>query len=168
MDVCVFVKRLAGGLTDEETPDGGADKLTPKTCLAKCHSKQATGGGVGNNKCCTCFTCLFNEHSSTDQTSLLKTATLVPAAEPRDLKRSAGSCLVWGINRCIVVQMTVSSITPPRVLSEPMALHGKVEGHLTAKYTAYVTSWVLCRTVWGCRCAIFHPLQYNKILILIF
>ena len=166
--MCVFVKRLDGTLTDEETPEGGADKLTPKTCLAKCHSMQATQGGVGNNKCCTCFTCLFDEHSSTDQTSLLKTALMVPAADPRNLKRSASSGLVRGTNRSIVVQGTVSSFTPPRVLSEPMALHGKVKGHLTAIYTAYVTSWVLCRTIWGCRCAIFHPLQYNKILILIF
>ena len=81
-DVCVFVKRLGDLSQLNEVSLNNANSLTVKTCITACHAKNYTQCGVGNNKCCTCFTYLV-EHSSTYGTSLLKTVVIVPSVEPR-------------------------------------------------------------------------------------
>ena len=40
----------------------GSGLLTVENCMATCDALQSAKGGVGNNKCCACFTCLFDEH----------------------------------------------------------------------------------------------------------
>jgi hypothetical protein len=82
--VC-FANRL-GTLRNKTTPVGGQDKLSVETCISACHNGGFLQGGVGNNTCCTCFTCLFDEHSSTDQTSLLKTVIMIRTVGPRQIK----------------------------------------------------------------------------------
>ena len=74
--VCVFVKRV-GGLTNEVP----IDNITVETCIETCSAKDHSQGGVAGNQCCTCFSIIFDEHSSPDQTSLLKFVINIPAAE---------------------------------------------------------------------------------------
>ena len=74
--VCVSAKRV-GGLANEEP----IDNITVETCIKACSAKDYPQGGVAGNQCCTCFSIPFDEHSSTDQTSLLKFVINIAAAE---------------------------------------------------------------------------------------
>ena len=60
----------------ERTPPGG---MTPEICSSGCNNAGFKLAGVenGGESCCTCFTGLFNELSSSDQTSLLKSVVMM-------------------------------------------------------------------------------------------
>ena len=58
-DECV---RFANSLTSLQYEARISD-LTPLTCIKECALKNLHNGYVGNDRCCACFTCLFDEHS---------------------------------------------------------------------------------------------------------
>ena len=88
-DGCMcFVKRL-GGLTEEVDTNNPTVETCVDTCVAD--PKNYTQAGVSGKYCCTCFTILFDEHSSTNQTSLSKTVINLPTGGilyPRKIARS--------------------------------------------------------------------------------
>ena len=106
-DGCVcFVKRL-GGLTlklDTNNP-------TVEKCIGTCSSSNYTQAGVSGAYCCTCFTILFDEHFSTDQTSLSKTVIHLPAGGNLHSGVIASSILVRGIHLNGVAQIYISYFT---------------------------------------------------------
>ena len=60
-DGCVCFSNSKGALTQDKTPVGG---FTVETCMAVCNDNQYIWGGVGNNRCCACFACLFIKNSA--------------------------------------------------------------------------------------------------------
>ena len=41
----------------------GSGQITVENCLATCDAQQFAKGGVGDETCCACFTCLFDGRS---------------------------------------------------------------------------------------------------------
>jgi hypothetical protein len=57
---------------------GGQYNTSVKSCTEACWANDFAYAGVEFTlECCTCFTCLFDELSSPDQTSLLKGVTIL-------------------------------------------------------------------------------------------
>ena len=62
-DECVRFANSMEALQVRTDPVGGPGKLSAENCLASCNAGKFIYGGLGNNTCRACFTCLFDRHS---------------------------------------------------------------------------------------------------------